>query len=519
MARSPAASLPPAGIASVNELRDKARFKSTLDEIFEAFAPRTDPSAPPSFIGAAYGDPLEHTTRKYVIDDILSALGWDLGRLTLEMVEEARVLGDSTLFLDYLGVNPAMGSPLAIVEAKAWAKPLVTVSDTGAAAEVRGRPSSHAALIAAAIEHCKGGGQPAESPVTLEWARRIAKLHQYVTTLHAQSGQVVKRLAITSGRWWVIFTAAHDIFVASGRINTSTIRVFEGREVIERSDEIFDLLARQNLIVDPPSPLQPTQLCAYTDRANVVRLYHALWIARRKDGAHFDAFPQINLYPSIVVERQDGQLLYVVDRLRERITVPHSYDLLAAHVQDVGQRATALLQAVNDEIGVVLPASPVAAFPGLPVIGGLLGGADADRNVKFLKSWPTPNEFLLLTGLQTHYLLAHPSINPCAGHIWAECHALHVNQRDTPIVNRSYEPASFFTTVELHHCAHRTIHDRHAERCHIAAFEEFLCCRACAFQDVCWTLEESDRLPCGVAAANAPTQAVATFEQQSAAAG
>jgi hypothetical protein len=64
MARSPAASLPLTGIASVNELRDKARFKSALDEIFGAFTSRTDPSAPPSFIGAAYDDPLEHTTRK-----------------------------------------------------------------------------------------------------------------------------------------------------------------------------------------------------------------------------------------------------------------------------------------------------------------------------------------------------------------------------------------------------------------------------------------------------------------------
>ena len=122
----------------MNERRDKARFKTTLDEVFEAFTPRADPSAPPSFIGAAYADPLEHTTRRYVIDDTLTALGWDLGRLTPEMVEEARVQGDSTLFLDYLGINPGRGSPLAIVEAKAWAKPFVTASDTGAAAQVRG---------------------------------------------------------------------------------------------------------------------------------------------------------------------------------------------------------------------------------------------------------------------------------------------------------------------------------------------------------------------------------------------
>ena len=32
----------------MNELRDKARFKSTLAEIFEAFQPRTGPSGPPA---------------------------------------------------------------------------------------------------------------------------------------------------------------------------------------------------------------------------------------------------------------------------------------------------------------------------------------------------------------------------------------------------------------------------------------------------------------------------------------
>jgi len=68
------------------------------------FSPEQRPPVrPPDFIGAAYRDPLEHTTRRYVIDEMLSALGWDLGRLTREMVEEARARGDTTLFLDYLG--------------------------------------------------------------------------------------------------------------------------------------------------------------------------------------------------------------------------------------------------------------------------------------------------------------------------------------------------------------------------------------------------------------------------------
>jgi hypothetical protein len=257
-------------------------------------------------IGAAYRDPLEHTTRKYMIDEILSSLGWNLGRLTQEMVEEARLQGDSTLFLDYLGVNPAQGSPLAIVEAKAWAKPFVTASDLGAAGALRANPSSIQDLVAQAIQHCKTGGQPKDSPVALEWAKWIAKLHQYVTTLHTQSGQVVKRLAITSGRWWIIFAAPNDSFVAQGSASPDSIFVFEGREVIERSDEIFNLLGRPGLIADPPSPIAPTQLSAYTDRASVVRLYHALWVARKKDGAHFDALSRKKRSISFVASGPSG---------------------------------------------------------------------------------------------------------------------------------------------------------------------------------------------------------------------
>jgi hypothetical protein len=107
----------------VNAPRNKARFKERLNELFDAFGSRVSVVVRPAFIGAAYGDPLEHTTRRYLIDDMLVGLGWDLTRMTSEMVEEARAQDDTTLFLDYLGVNPELRIPLLIVEAKAWAKP------------------------------------------------------------------------------------------------------------------------------------------------------------------------------------------------------------------------------------------------------------------------------------------------------------------------------------------------------------------------------------------------------------
>jgi hypothetical protein len=240
----------------VTELRDKARFKSTLAEIFEAFKPRSSPAGLPEFIGAAYRSPLEHTTRRYVIDEVLGGLGWNLARMTREIVEEARVQGDTTLFLDYLGVNPDQRVPLLIVEGKAWGKPFVAPSNAEAAAQVLANPSTPEALLAKAAEHCKSGGHPDASPVVHEWAQWMHKLHQYVTTVHRQSGYVVQRLAITSGRWWVIFKNPYDTFIANGRADTRHILVFEDSDVIDCSDAIFDQLARRNLIRDPPALLQ-----------------------------------------------------------------------------------------------------------------------------------------------------------------------------------------------------------------------------------------------------------------------
>jgi hypothetical protein len=68
------------------------------------------------------------------------------------MVEEARVQGDTTLFLDYLGVNPDSRVPLLIVEGKAWGKPFVERPNAGATAQVLANPSSPEALVAKAVE-------------------------------------------------------------------------------------------------------------------------------------------------------------------------------------------------------------------------------------------------------------------------------------------------------------------------------------------------------------------------------
>ena len=118
----------------------------------------------------------------------------------------------------------------------------------------------------------------------------MQKLQQYVTTVQRESGHVVRQLAITSGRWWVIFTRPYDTFAVAGQVSTANIRVFEGREVVERSDDI-SINSRSKISFAIRRSDSAKSIVGYADRADIVRLYHALWIARRKDGAHFDAYP------------------------------------------------------------------------------------------------------------------------------------------------------------------------------------------------------------------------------------
>ena len=46
-------------------------------------------------------------------------------------------------------------------------------------------------------------------------------------------------------------------------------------------------------------------------------------------------------------------------------------------------------------------------------------------------------------------------------------------------------------------CAHQTVQDRRQDRCRIAPIDMRTCCRACVFQEVCWSKQELEILPCG----------------------
>lgn len=237
----------------MSDLRNRARFKEQFEKISSTFRASLM-SVTSAYVGADFAEPLEYATRRHVIDFILTALGWSLDQHGHDILEEAQAKGETTLFLDYLGVNPDSRAPLLIIEAKAWTKPFVSPS-----VATLDRLAAQA-LIVRAIDHVKNGGTESSSPVTVEWTRWITKLRDYVQTVHQTSGYCAQRVVITSGQWLVIFCDPMATFLQEAAATETGILCFSGEDLIEHSDQIHDWLARETLIRDPPERLRPAQL-------------------------------------------------------------------------------------------------------------------------------------------------------------------------------------------------------------------------------------------------------------------
>jgi hypothetical protein len=485
----------------MSRLSEKARFKETVSKLLAKF---NSPIHEQSFVGAEPGPILEHVTRRHFIDPFLRALGWDLTQLNEEMIEEARTKGETTLRLDYLGVNNQTRIPVLIVEAKAWTAPFVSPSANNGIAECSevSRPIS---LICAALEHCKAGGHPKDSPVTHEWANYLAKLHQYVATVRDESGHIVTRVAILSGQWLVIFNDPKAIFLEPGKVNALLIEIYRGdmhgSELVIQADRIYEQLARSSINNAFPATIRPSLLPAFIRTADIKRVYRALWVCWQSAGASWKPRPNLEFDAAIVLERRDGALLTVIDSSLRGRAMPHDYLEIGEHIIDVEEQSDLLMQRVNSELGTSLEASGVEVFPGFyksHVAGNqdVIIPVDQER-VDLIKIVAAPGEFLLVTGTAKHFILRIPTVDPCSCHDWVFCQTIDQAKGIRPIFARSVEPKAFFVSREGHHCAHRIVHDRRTARCQIDGFEEFLCCRTCVLQSFCWRPQEIAGLPCG----------------------
>jgi len=442
---------------------------------------------------------LEMHARVYIVNALLAALNWRMDSFPEDglpnLIPEAPVRSadrKSIRFFDYLGLENETDAPLLIVETKRPDTPLPQAQTPAA---------TYSEVLARGLR-----GKPLKKK---EWNDWLEDLGDYVRSAYEGTQRIPRRVVITNGDWLILFLDPSDAFLEDGDPDPNRILVFTSRDDIERRcTEIFRHLEHQNVLGETPlHELEPAQIPFYLNPEEIDQVMHGLHLLYiEQPKIYGDKDPVIKVVPIIFLRSRYGAWFRVENRLNENeYELPHDSNALAKHFKEVEQAAKGLLDEVNRYLK--NPRQPTflsehyedegnfETLPGVIEIGH--------------------DEFLVVTGNRTHYLLPEPMIPKCPFHDWMKCKQQGVPSDPGPILSRSTSPRSFFVSGEIYHCAHRDVSSAKASRittanreqcglrsgqegqafCEIWRFEQYLCCRACVFGEVC-IKAPAFRLPC-----------------------
>ncbi len=449
-------------------------------------------------------DSLEVHSKAYIVNTLLAALNWrldtspegDLPNLLLEapMRSEKR---STVRFLDYLGLERETNNPLLIVETKRLSANLPQAFELAA---------TYSEIISRifAGESLKG-----------EWNQWLKDLCDYVRSAYHRTQKVPKRVVITNGDWLILFLDPSDAFLEGGSRNSCQILVFLNQSDIEtRYHEVFHYLEHGRVLGEVP-PLTPGELPFYYIEGTAVdRVIHGLRPRYIEQTGIYQSSPVIKVAPVLFLRSRYGAWLRVETPTQE-YELPHEKERLLDHLNEVQEAARNFFHKVKHQLGLSFqPFSLSRHYADEDGFNPIRGVIECGRD-----------NFLIVTGEKTHYLLPEPSVHDCPHHDWVACNRLGVACNPGPIMTRSIAPRSFFVSGELRHCAHRDVNSSKASQitasnrnqcgprsgeegqsfCEIWRFEEYLCCRSCVFEEVC-TKAAVFCLPCEQRNINATVQ-------------
>lgn len=436
---------------------------------------------------------LEHHVREYIVNAVLDALNWRMDRNLKDdlpnLIPEASLRSQQTgtiRRLDYLGLEKDTHKPLLIVETK--------------------RPSAKLPYLHGAFNHSEVivrglKGQDLGS-VWNEWLRDIK---DYVRSAHKQTQNFPRRVVITNGDWLVLFLDPSDSFLETGTFDPAVVIVFTDSSDIERRySELFNNLEFGS-VLDKIQPLTLGELASHIEGAALDRVMHGLRLRYIDQPGIFNSKPIIKVAPILFLRSIYGIWLRVENPPAE-FEIPHAGDELQEHLENIESAGRVLLSEVNRRLNIALqPASLSRHYDDEDTFYALHGIVEC-----------SDDEYRIVTGDDTHYIRKSPSIQKCPYHDWSECNTQKNASIPGPIMTRSIKPRSFFMSGEIHHCAHKDVSSAKAAQitianrkrcgqrswqngnafCEIWRFEEHLCCRTCAFEEVC-TKTDVFQLPCG----------------------
>lgn len=435
---------------------------------------------------------LEAHLRVYLVNALLAALNWRMDQKPEDnlpnLIPEVPVRSEgrgSIRFLDYLGIEKQTDNPLLIVETKRPEAGLPTAFNLA---------STHMEVVAKGLagESLKG-----------EWNKWLEDLKDYVRSIFNKTEKIPKRVVITNGDWLIVFLDPCDAFLQDGEHDPARIFVFLNKDDIEsRSHELF-LQLEYSQVSKEILPLTPVELPFFADGTVIDRVMHGLRLGYADIGL-YKRSPVIIVAPIVFIHSRFGCWLQI-EMPSQEFELPYERDSLPLHLNVVANAARSLLKEVNKCLGTSLLPFPLSKY------------YEDDEEFYVLRGVVEykANEYLLVTGDKTHYLLPTPSLSGCPYHDWTQAQLDGVASNPGPVMIRSVQPRSFFISAELHHCAHRDVslaksamitkenRSRCGSRsglegqafCEIWRFENHLCCRTCAFEEVC-TKAPVFRLPC-----------------------
>jgi hypothetical protein len=473
-------------------------FKARLDQLIRDIELEAKPKVYDPYSGAGEQQLLEHATRVNFLDVLLELLGWDLG-LGGNVREEARIKPGEVKYLDYLGISADTAAPLLLVEAKAWDVQMITRGRSG----MQATPKE---LIIQTMGHLNGGGSRDKSPSNVAWYDHLEQIQTYVRHFRDHADYPLPCAVLTTGRWMVIFSAPWKSFV-DGRVDEDDIHIFGIDDYLEKAEKIYRLLGRASLASDVPYPLRPAQLVSHIKGSEVKAAFHAVHVRYETTGSPaFGRNPHILVYPVLVLLRSDEVQIMVSNgqKLSMQLDASETDEpaTLQTHLNAISEAAAALLAQCAGELGTAITPSDVTDFPGFsdPF------GNSIDGRPRLIRVAGAPqDDWVIVTGLKTHYLLDRPTLD-CGFHSWTNSQAAGAANGPTALTAASLaNPRAYFPDAHFYHCSNIEVSDRRHDRCHIQAVDQRICCRACALFDACWPNDDGNRLPCGGPAAINPS--------------
>lgn len=496
----------------MTNLSDTASFARKLREIFDAFRqhetvirdqyardPATAPAPTPL---------LERATRRFLIDDFLRALDWEVNDPST-VIEEARAktATGERLYFDYLGLNPNTQVPVLLFEAKGFDIPLPR--------RPRGQPLSSqemSSVISEAVNAIKRGDK--SLPVISEWAEYLRDLHTYIGSLDKLGSATLQRAAISAGGWIIVFNEPIAVFRDAAQASIEHIRCFiDAEDIVGRHEELYALLHRKRLTDTLALTLKVGESLRLLSANIITDCFRAVLVATStSSGSRRQPYPTRTVYAALLVGA--GDRWFAIVDYDGPLEEPRSAERIDAFLASLDLLGAEFESSLASRFGRAFAPLPIDQFPGFPPsrdTGGAalaeiapVAGSTAARQqtiatgrkayVCYSGEPGAPTEFIAVTGTARFYKKDRAFGTECQFHLWKEARAARV--ADT-VAHTGYVADSFTEDGQDRHCAHNHLSNLRAERCQVRPIETHLCCRTCLFEADCW-LDAADKflLPC-----------------------